>query len=789
MFSREWFLYVFGRWLLLSGISGALVQYLFADIFHIKTIPAFLLNQFILACVFWYVDKLIFRGHFKRNIAQFFRFPRIQVPYNFEEQKEKIFEEFYDFKIKIDGNENNPKIWLNEYIDLLHSIENMEYILREKKYPIDEEYDRILKKNTEEGYYSIEKRKFKKQKRGAEMTKRKEFLNRVKERVILGDGAIGTYLVNLGVPVKSCLENANITSPEIVKQLHKEYIEAGAEIIETNTFAANCLKLKKHGLENKVEEINRKGVQIAKEAVKEVQEKLYQEFIEASVEEIEDVYFHSEDIFIAGSIGPLGEGIKPFGSLKIPEAKDYFKEQIEVLIEEGVDILIIETMPTLLQAKIALSVAREITDLPVISELTYRMEDYPVEKLVDSFKELEDIGADVVGLNCSLGPFEILKVVEKIRQYINLPFSVYPNAGYPVYTAERTFFFSSPAYFREYAKKFVNLGVNIIGGCCGTTPKHIEEMGKEVKGEKAKKIEFVKVKERREIKVEEEEKNIFLRKFEKEFSVIVEVTAPHGSDYLKQIDICRELKGYGITNISIVEKPHFKTYMNSTIFGHLIKEKTGLNVFIGINSQNKNRIAIQSEIIGADALGIDGIIVENKGVISPGDYPQESIVNDMNEVDVIQLISNLNKGKDLWGNPISSSTSFTIGTVLNLRYSDMAKELDQLSKKIDAGCHFVITRPVFDVKFLEKMKVPVPLIAGLLLLKNYEEAIFLNNEIPNINMPQDILERMKRAPFPETGKEIAAEILAKIKEKIDGIYIMSSDEKIEIIRDFLKDIQ
>jgi len=621
------------------------------------------------------------------------------------------------------------------------------------------------------------------------MTKGKEFLDRVKERVTLGDGAIGTYLVNLGVPVKSCLENANITSPETVKRLHKEYIEAGAEIIETNTFAANCLKLKKHGLENKVEEINRKGVQIAKEAVKEVQEKLYQEFIEASVEEIEDVYFHSEDIFIAGSIGPLGEGIKPFGSLKIPEAKDYFKEQIEVLIEEGVDILIIETMPTLLQAKIALSVAREITDLPVISELTYRMEDYPVEKLVDSFKELEDIGADVVGLNCSLGPFEILKVVEKIRQYINLPFSVYPNAGYPVYTAERTFFFSSPAYFREYAKKFVNLGVNIIGGCCGTTPKHIEEMGKEVKGEKAKKIEFVKVKERREIKVEEEEKNIFLRKFEKEFSVIVEVTAPHGSDYLKQIDICRELKGYGITNISIVEKPHFKTYMNSTIFGHLIKEKTGLNVFIGINSQNKNRIAIQSEIIGADALGIDGIIVENKGVISPGDYPQESIVNDMNEVDVIQLISNLNKGKDLWGNPISSSTSFTIGTVLNLRYSDMAKELDQLSKKIDAGCHFVITRPVFDVKFLEKMKVPVPLIAGLLLLKNYEEAIFLNNEIPNINMPQDILERMKRAPFPETGKEIAAEILAKIKEKIDGIYIMSSDEKIEIIRDFLKDIQ
>jgi len=400
------------------------------------------------------------------------------------------------------------------------------------------------------------------------MTKGKEFLDRVKERVTLGDGAIGTYLVNLGVPVKSCLENANITSPETVKRLHKEYIEAGAEIIETNTFAANCLKLKKHGLENKVEEINRKGVKIAKEAVKEVQEKLYQEFIEASVEEIEDVYFHSEDIFIAGSIGPLGEGIKPFGSLKIPEAKDYFKEQIEVLIEEGVDILIIETMPTLLQAKIALSVAREITDLPVISELTYRMEDYPVEKLVDSFKELEDIGADVVGLNCSLGPFEILKVVEKIRQYINLPFSVYPNAGYPVYTAERTFFFSSPAYFREYAKKFVNLGVNIIGGCCGTTPKHIEEMGKEVKGEKAKKIEFVKVKERREIKVEEEEKNIFLRKFEKEFSVIVEVTAPHGSDYLKQIDISREVKGYGITNISIDKNRNCKAYMNYTIFWH-----------------------------------------------------------------------------------------------------------------------------------------------------------------------------------------------------------------------------
>ena len=621
------------------------------------------------------------------------------------------------------------------------------------------------------------------------MTKREEFLNRVKERVTLGDGAIGTYLVNLGVPVKSCLENANITSPEIVRRLHKEYIEAGAEVIETNTFAANRLKLRKYGLENKVEEINRKGVQIAQEAVEEMQEKLYQEFMEASGEQIENVYFHSEDNFIAGSVGALGEGIKPFGSLKIPEAKDYFKEQIEVLVEEGVDLLIIETMPTLLEAKIALSVAREITDLPVISQLTYRMEDYPVEKLVDSFKELGDIGADVVGLNCSLGPFEILKVVKKIRKYISLPFSVYPNAGYPVYTAERTFFFSSPVYFREYAKKFVNLGVNMIGGCCGTTPKHIEEMGKEVKGKKVKKVEFVEVKERKQIKVGKEEKKLFLRNFEKKFSITAEVTTSHGINYLKQIDICRELKECGIENISIVEKPHFKTYMNSTILAHLIKEKTGLNVFIGIDSQDKNRIAVQSEIIGADALGIDGIIVENKGLITPGNYPQENIVNDMNEVDIIQLISNLNKGRDLWGNPISSSTSFTIGTVLNLGYSDISKELDELNKKIDAGCHFVITTPIFDVKFLEKIKIPVPLIAGVLLLKNYEEAVFLNNEIPNINIPQDILERMKTAPFPETGKEIAVEILRKIREKINGIYIISSGEKIEIIRDFLKDIQ
>jgi methionine synthase I (cobalamin-dependent) len=433
VFSKEWFFYVFGRWLVMSGIAGALVQFVLADRLGIHTIPAFLLNQFLLACVFWYVDKLIFKRHFKETISRFFRFPRIRTAYNVREQFDKLDQEYDQLSVKIRGNEDRPREWLNEFIDLEHSVEMMERLLREKRIDVDGEYERVRKENIKKGIY-IAEGKIPPKKAG-----RKEggFLKAVSGSTILADGAMGTYLKAKGVAASGCCESLNLTNPAIIREVHKEYIDAGSAMIETNTFAANRYMLERCGLRQKVKEINMAGVRIARAAA-------------------------AGKAFVAGSVGNLGRAISPYGDLSLADTHSAYREQIEALAEGGVDLIMLETMTSFLEAKEAVLVAKEATDIPVVCQVTFTDEGETRygDKLIESFEELRNLGADIVGINCSLGPRKMLELLEQLPKAFDGMISVQPNAGSPRYKDGSSEQAVSPEYFKWYAKRYKALGDN-----------------------------------------------------------------------------------------------------------------------------------------------------------------------------------------------------------------------------------------------------------------------------------------------------------------------------------------
>ena len=429
MFSKEWFFYVFGRWVVISGIAGAIVQYLFTDTLGLKTIPAFLLNQFCLACVFWYVDRLIFKKHFSENLLSFFHFPRIKTTYGLKEQFDKVSQEYEDLKFKITQSPDKPQAWLNEFVDLEHTVEMMERLLRERNIDIDREYDRVAKENLKKGYYFPRAKEKKSTGR-----KPSRFLETLEKEILLCDGAMGTYLRSKGFGADVCLEALNLEKPGVVKGIHAEYIEAGARIIETNTFEANRFKLEKYGLAGKVRQINIMGARIAKEA-------------------------SAGRVFVAGSVGNLGRLISPYGEVSLVDAHDVFSEQIRSLAEGGADIILLETMTSFLEAKEVVLVCKEISDLPIICQLTFTDEGVTLygDRLADCFYELEKLGADVVGLNCSLGPRMMIKLLKSLPPHFKGKISVQPNADLPRYKDGSSEYSIDPQYFMQCAQTLKTL--------------------------------------------------------------------------------------------------------------------------------------------------------------------------------------------------------------------------------------------------------------------------------------------------------------------------------------------
>jgi methionine synthase I (cobalamin-dependent)/5,10-methylenetetrahydrofolate reductase len=602
------------------------------------------------------------------------------------------------------------------------------------------------------------------------------FLERLKKRVMLCDGAMGTLLYMRGVPYESSFDEQNISNPKVVLDAHRDYIKAGAEIIETNTFGANQFKLRNFGLENKVREINLKGAKIAREA-----------------REIE-----GRDVFIAGSMGPLGRPLVPFGKISPEEAREAFRLQAEALLEGGVDLFIAETFSDLNEIALAVNAIRSICQLPVIASMTFGEDTKTLmgNSPEDVAKKLEGLKVEVIGANCTIGPQKMLEVVKALANFTQLKISAQPNAGLPRYVDGRFIYLSSPQYFAEYAKEFVKAGVGIVGGCCGTTPEYIKAIAfafKSIKPEPitAKTLSISikeKAKEKELVKKKKEEVSQFAQKLGKQFVISVEIDPPRGVNPEKILKNVERLKQIGIDAINIADSPMARVRMSCISLAYLIKAKIGMETILHLTCRDRNLMGLQSDLIGVHALGIHNILAITGDPPILGDYPQATAVYDVDSIGLVRIVSKLNQGTDWAGNSIGSPTSFCVGVAVNPCASDLEKELFRFHQKKEAGADFAFTQPLYDLKlledFLKKVKhLEIPIFLGLLPLASFKHAEFLHYEVPGINIPERIREKMRKAGEKSANEGIllARELLEGAKEMMAGVYLVPSFGRVEIV--------
>jgi methionine synthase I (cobalamin-dependent)/5,10-methylenetetrahydrofolate reductase len=602
------------------------------------------------------------------------------------------------------------------------------------------------------------------------------FLERLKKRVMLCDGAMGTLLYMRGVPYESSFDEQNISNPKVVLDAHRDYIKAGAEIIETNTFGANQFKLRNFGLENKVREINLKGAKIAREA-----------------REIE-----GRDVFIAGSMGPLGKPLVPFGKISPEEAREAFRLQAEALLEGGVDVFITETFSDLNEIALAVNAIRSICQLPVIASMTFGEDTKTLmgNSPEDVAKKLEGLKVEVIGANCTIGPQKMLEVVKALANVTQLPISAQPNAGLPRYVDGRFIYLSSPQYFAEYAKEFVKAGVGIVGGCCGTTPEYIKAIASALTSIKPEPITAKtstisieeKAKENELVKKKKEEVSQFAQKLGKKFVISVEIDPPRGVNPEKILKNVERLKQIGIDAINIADSPMARVRMSCISLAYLIKAKIGIETILHLTCRDRNLMGLQSDLIGVHALGIHNILAITGDPPILGDYPQATAVYDVDSIGLVKIVNRLNGGTDWAGNSIGSPTSFCVGVGVNPCASDLDKELFRFHQKKEAGADFAFTQPLYDLKlledFLKKVKhLEIPIFLGLLPLASFKHAEFLHYEVPGINIPERIREKMRKAGEKSANEGIllARELLEGAKEMMAGVYLAPSFGRFEIV--------
>jgi len=762
MFSKEWFIYVFGRWVVVSGIAGAIVQYFFADMLHIHTIPAFLLNQFCLACVFWYVDRLIFKRHFKENLLEFFRFPRIRHAFSLKDQCTMLTREFSDFRNAVSGNEENPQQWLHAFVDLVHAVEMTELLLREHSINIDAEIERVREENRKKGLYEQDPAKPKPHRTRQCQS---DFLTAISQKTIIADGAMGTYLLHKLGNKETCLEYLNCINPDLVYSVHAEYCAAGAHLIETNTFGANRIKLARYGLAEKAAEINREGARIARKAA-------------------------GSTVFVAGSVGPLGCLLSPYGTLSLADAHAAFREQIEALAEGGVDLIIIETMTSLLEAREAVLVCRQICDLPIVCQMSFTHEGFTLQgdPLGDSLVQLRSLGAAVVGMNCTIGPQEMLDLVQQIPADLQGILAVQPNAGLPAHKNGAITYPSSPEYFALYAPQFQQYGACLIGGCCGTTPDHIRAIAGALQQRPPAAQPRKKHSEPPSVALPAEPQKTTIPLYvEQQPFITVEVSPPKTIHFQEILNHIQAYKNAGADAINVTENPMARMHMSSLAFCALIKRQSDIKIFLHVTTRDKNLLALQSDLLGAAALGVDGVVALKGDPASIGDIPYATSVFDVSTTGLIKIIRDMNNGKLVQSMFQTDPTRFIIAAGANPNTDNLSAEIDRLKQKKDAGAHCVFTQPVYDRAVLERFMnaiapLAVPVIVGLLPLKNRRQVEYLHNEVPGIIIPESI--RRDLQPYDgnegiRKGIDIAVAFINAVAPDVAGFYLMPPRNYVE----------
>ncbi len=602
----------------------------------------------------------------------------------------------------------------------------------------------------------------------------REFIQQ--DRVRIFDGAMGTMIYAKGVYINRCFDELNLSSPDLILEIHREYIKAGAEIIETNTYGASRLKLAQQGLDEKLQDINVSAAKLARKAVESAR----------------------HDVFIAGGISPLGVRIEPYGPTSVDEAKDLFKEQAQSLLEGGVDCFVLETFHDLAEMQQAIRAVRELCDHVIFAQMTindhgettYGTSPEIFTPWLD--KWLDRDGSDVIGLNCSVGPQIILEAIEKIRPHTSRRLSAQPNAGLPRDVHGRQIYLASPEYIAKYAKRLINAGVKFIGGCCGTTPVHTKLIVDAVRALSPGRqtLRAVTVEERAAFvdPAPFAERSRFSGKIAKgEFVTSVEIVPPKGCDPSKMIEGVRALKEAGVDAVNVPDGPRAQSRMGALAVSLIIEQQVGIEAVTHYACRDRNLLGMFSDLLGAAALGLRNFLLVTGDPPKMGPYPDATAVFDIDAIGLTNLVSRLNHGIDPGGNPIGKPTSFVIGVGVNPGAIDLAHEIRRFEWKVEAGAEFAITQPVFDVDQLKKFlrlieHCRIPVIPGVWPLTSFRNAEFLNNEVPGVSVPPGILDRMRRtedgAAGLKEGVKIAQEMLMEVRPYVQGVQVSAPFGKI-----------
>jgi len=642
------------------------------------------------------------------------------------------------------------------------------------------------------------------------VTTRAGLLNRLldPERVVVFDGAMGTMLYAKGVFINQCYDELNLKTPDLVRGVHAAYAKAGAEVLETNTFGANRLKLSQYGLESQVREINREAARIAREVA-------------------------GDDHLVAGAVGPLGVRIEPYGPTSVEEAYLTFHEQMQALRDGGVDLFLLETFGDLAEISQGIRAARAVDPtMPVIAQMTIGVDGRtPYGASPDDVaRTLEQLDVDVIGLNCSVGPQAILEAIEKMATVTRKKLSAQPNAGMPRDVGGRSMYMASPEYMASYARHLIQAGAKLIGGCCGTTPDHIRsivsgvrplapritgtrnrepgtgtagtgngEPGTEASRSRGSPFPVPGSPSKGCTPVPLADRSHFAAKIAKgEMVTSVEIVPPRGVDASKMLSDVAALKREGVDAVNVPDGPRAQSRMGAVMTSLLIEQQVGIETVTHYCCRDRNLLGMLSDLLGASAMGLRNILVITGDPPKMGPYPDATAVFDIDSIGLTNLVRNLNHGLDPGGNPIGAPTRYAIGVGVNPAAVDPALELKRFEFKVEAGAEYAITQPVFDVAQLERFlgeidHVRIPVIAGIWPLVSVRNAEFLANEVPGVVVPESVITRMRRAN--EKSKEhavaegimIAREMLACVKSAVQGVQVSAPFGKVELALDVFRD--
>ena len=609
-------------------------------------------------------------------------------------------------------------------------------------------------------------------------------------RIVLFDGAMGTMLYQRGVFINQCYDELSIRSPELVRDIHRQYVKAGAEVLETNSFGATRIKLAQHGLESQVREINRAAARLAREAADEA----------------------SHPVLVAGAVGPLGVRLEPYGPTSEEEARSVFREQMTALKEGGADLFILETFSDLHEIKEAIRAAREVDpSMPIVAQMTIGADHHTSYGATaeDVARKLDQWGADIIGLNCSVGPQIILECIERMASVTTRKLSAQPNAGMPRDVGGRSMYMASPEYMATYARHLIHAGAKVLGGCCGTTPEHIKAICEgirplnprlEVSGQRAEGgAQTMSAAAHAQPSAPHplpttpfaDRSRFAARIAAGDFVTSVEIVPPRGVDASRMIADVRKLKEAGVDAVNVPDGPRAQSRMGALMTSVLIEQQVGIETVTHYACRDRNLLGMLSDLLGASAIGLRNLLIITGDPPKMGPYPDATAVFDIDSIGLTNLVRNLNRGLDPGGNAIGQPTQFVIGVGVNPAAIDAAHEIRRFEWKVDAGAEFAITQPVFDASQLEKFltavsHVRIPVIAGIWPLVSLRNAEFLANEVPGISVPDDVIARMRRAS--EKSKEhataegiaIAREMLERVRPVVQGVQVSAPFGKVEL---------